>query len=136
MPGHAAFVELIRALAHENARTLVVGTLARKLHGESIEASDLVLWYDCDGENAQRVYRALARVGAPLDGVSANDLCMADYAFVYGDAGNEIELVGGIDGMTFEDAWYGRLETHAGTVILRVIGAQALRAVKLAERVR
>ena len=137
MPDHAAFRDLLRSLAHDRARVLVGGTFARKLYGEAAEVTDYVLWYDCDGDNAERVLRALTRIGAPVDGVSANDLCSPDYAFRYGDGDGEIRLVGGMDGVAFEDAWETRLETHIenGTT-LRVIGRETLRALELAARVR
>ena len=63
MPDHTAFAELLRALARERARTLVIGGLAKRLHGEVTDAYDHCLWYDADEENAARVYRALSRVG-------------------------------------------------------------------------
>jgi hypothetical protein len=74
MPDHTAFAELLRALARERARTLVIGGLAKRLHGEVTDAYDHCLWYDADEENAARVYRALSRVGAPLDGIEVPDL--------------------------------------------------------------
>ena len=134
MGHHAAFAELLRALAREHARTLVVGGLAKRLHGEITEARDHCLWYDVDDENASRVYRALARVGAPLDGVEVPDLADVDYEFRYGEGDEEICLLGGIDGVTFADAWPERLETHWHDVALCVIGRATLRATEVAER--
>lgn len=134
MGHHTAFAELLQALARENARTLVIGGLAKKLHGEIADAHDHCLWYDCDEENAARVYRALSRVGAPLDFVEVPDLTDVDYEFRYGAGDDEICLLGGLDGVTFADAWVERLETTWGNVTLCVIGRHALRASELAER--
>jgi hypothetical protein len=121
-PDRAAFAQLLRALAHERARVLVVRGLARRIHGESPTAHDQTLWYDADEENAARVYRALERVGAPLDGVEILDLAGVDYEFRYGGPEDEIALVGGLDGVTFEDAWQGRVETRWRDVPIAVIG--------------
>lgn len=134
MGRHTAFAELLRALAREHARALVVGGLAKRLHGEIGDAHDHCLWYDCDDENAARVYRALARVGAPLDGIEIPDLADVGYEFRYGEGDDEICLFGGIDGVTFADAWPERLETHWNDVPLCVIGRNALRTTELAER--
>lgn len=128
MSDRAAFAALLRALAHERARVLVVGGLAKKLHGECADAYDQTLWYDADEDTAQRVYRALARVGAPLDGVEPLDLADVDYAYRYGEGDGEIELIGGLDGVTFADAWPHRLETRWREVPICVIGRDALRA--------
>ena len=134
MPVHTAFADLLRALAREHARTLVIGGLAKKLHGGRTDAYDHCLWYDADDANAERVYRALSRVGAPLDMVEVPDLAEVDYEFRYGEGDDEICLYGGLDGVTFADAWVERLETHWHDVPLCVIGRSALRATELAER--
>lgn len=134
MPDHSAFAELLCALAKERARALVVGGLAKKLHGEPVAACDHMLWYDADDENATRVYRALSRVGAPLDGVEVPDLAEVDYEFRYGEGDGEIALLGGIDGLTFADAWEGRLETRWRDVPICVLGRDALRAYERALR--
>lgn len=136
MPDHTALSDMLRALEHDGARTLVAGTLARKLHGDAVEASDAVIWYDCDGDHAERVLRALARVGAPLEGISANDLCSLNYAFRYGEGEREIRLVGGMDGVAFEDAWETRVESASNGVPLRIVGRDTLRAIELAARAR
>jgi hypothetical protein len=91
-----------------------------------------MLWYDADEDNAARVYRALERVGAPLDGVEVPDLAEVDYEFRYGDANEEIVLVGGLDGVTFEDAWETRVQTRWRDVPIAVIGRAALRAAEKA----
>jgi hypothetical protein len=134
MADHAAFAELLCALARERARALVIGGLAKRLHGEKADAYDQCLWYDADEANAAHVYRALSRVGAPLDGVEVPDLADVDYEFRYGDGDGEICLFGGLDGVTFADAWVDRLETHWRDVPICVIGRNALRATELAER--
>lgn len=134
MADHAAFAELLCALAREHARTLVIGGLAKRLHGERTDAYDHCLWYDADDANAARVYRALSRVGAPLDGIEVPDLAEVDYEFRYGDGDGEICLFGGLDGITFADAWVDRLETHWRDVPICVLGRNALRATELAER--
>ena len=134
MADHAAFAELLCALAKERARTLVIGGLAKRLHGETADAHDHCLWYDADEDNAARIYGALSRVGAPLDGIAVQDLADVDYEFRYGEGDSEICLLGGLDGITFADAWPERLETRWNDVPLCVIGRNALRAAELAER--
>ena len=134
MSHHTVFADLLRALAREGARTLVVGGLAKKLHGEAAAAEDHCLWYDADDANANKVYRALSRIGAELDGVSAIDLADVGYEYRHGNGDGEICLFGGLDGITFADAWSGRLETHWKDVPLCVIGRDALHAAQLAER--
>ena len=136
MTAPSPFAELLRALAHERARVLVVGGPAKRLHGLANGAREHALWYDADDDNARCVYRALSRVGAPLDGVEIVDLADVDYAFRYGDGEGEIELVGGLDGVTFADAWPGRLETMWHDMTICVIGRDALLTAERASHVR
>ena len=136
MASHTAFAELLRALSREHARTLVIGGLAKRLHGEKADAGDHCLWYDAEDENAERVYRALSRIGADLDGVSAIDLSDVGYEYRHGEGDDEICLYGGVDGVTFADAWPRRLETHFNDIPLCVIGRDALHATEYAERAR
>jgi hypothetical protein len=125
---HSAFSELLCALAKERARALVVGGLARKLHGIALEASDHTLWYDADDGNAAHVYRALSRVGAPLDGVEVPDLADVAYEFRYVEGECEVVLVASLDGTTFTDAWEERVETRWRDVPICVIGRRMLLA--------
>jgi hypothetical protein len=134
MPLPTVFAELLCALAREHARVLVVGGLAKRLHGERAAVHDHCLWYDADEENAARVYRALSRIGAELDGVAVADLADVDYEYRHGEGDDEICLLGGLDGTTFADAWETRLETHWHDVPLCVIGRTTLRATELAAR--
>lgn len=134
MPLPTVFAELLCALARERARVLVVGGLAKRLHGEQAAAHDHCLWYDADEDNAGRVYRALSRIGAELDGVAVADLADVDYEYRHGEGDAEICLLGGLDGTTFADAWETRLETHWHDVPLCVIGRATLRATELAAR--
>jgi hypothetical protein len=133
---HTAFAELLCALAKEHARALVVGGLARKLHGVTLEASDHTLWYDADEANAAHVYRALSRVGAPLDGVEVPDLADVAYEFRYGDGDDEIALVASLDGITFTDAWEERVETRWRDVPICAIGRRTLIASERATQSR
>lgn len=136
MTAQSTFADLLRALAHERARVLVVGSPAKRVHGLANGSREQALWYDADVDNARCVYRALARVGAPLDGVELLDLADVDYAFCYGDGEDEIELVGGLDGVTFADAWPGRIETTWLGMTICVIGREALLAAERAAHIR
>lgn len=134
MTVQSPFAELLRALAHERARVLVVGGPAKRVHGLANGSREQALWYDADEDNARCVYRALARVGAPLDGIEVPDLADVGYAFRYGEGESEIELVGGMDGITFADAWPGRIETTWHAMTICVIGRESLLASERAAR--
>ncbi len=70
------FLDLLAALIQPDARFLVVGAHAMAVHGVPRATGDLDVWIARDPENADRVFAALARFGAPLAavGVSRDDL--------------------------------------------------------------
>src|SRR5947209_8588745 len=62
--------DLLSALATEQSRFLVIGGYAVMKYTEPYTTKDLDLWIDPAPENAARVFRALAKFGAPLRGLT------------------------------------------------------------------
>ena len=60
------FHDLLSELVSGQVRFLVVGAYALSAHGVPRATVDLDIWIRPDGDNAQGVYDALARFGAPL----------------------------------------------------------------------
>ncbi|HXH09357.1 MAG TPA: hypothetical protein VNP04_06280 [Alphaproteobacteria bacterium] len=60
------FRDMLSALCVEHAECLVVGAYALAAHGLPRATGDLDIWIRRSDENAQRVWRALQRFGAPL----------------------------------------------------------------------
>jgi hypothetical protein len=69
-----------------------------------------------DGEtvpdNARRVWQALALFGAPLRalGISETDFTTPDIVAQLGLPPNRIDILTGVSGLTFDEAWDDRLE--------------------------
>lgn len=68
------YAEMFSALNAHNARFLVVGGYAVIFHTEPRYTKDMDIWVDRDRRNATRVYRALMEFGAPLEGITIDDL--------------------------------------------------------------
>lgn len=102
------FVEILAALSAAGARFLIVGAHALAAHGLPRATGDLDIWVDSDPENARHVWRALVEFGAPLDALDANDLTTADLVFQIGLPPSRIDLMTGIDGVAFQEAWRDR----------------------------
>jgi hypothetical protein len=69
---------------------------------------------------------ALQAFGAPLQGLTQDDLSGPDLVFQIGVPPNRIDIVTGIDGVTFDEAWPKRATTNYGEEILSVIGRDHL----------
>lgn len=86
---------------------MLVGAFAMAAHGVPRATGDLDLWVNPVPENATRVWRALLRFGAPVEAASlrAGDLVDPDMVFQMGQPPRRIDIITGIDGVSFSDAW-------------------------------
>lgn len=65
--------DILRELLAEEAEFVLVGAFAIAVHQYPRATGDIDLWVRPDPENAQRVWNALARFGAPLANVTVAD---------------------------------------------------------------
>lgn len=120
------FVEMLSALSAEGAEFLVVGAHALAVHGRPRATGDLDLWVRATPENAERVWRALASFGAPLDAVSPGDFAEPDLVFQIGVSPNRIDLLTSVTALAFEDAWQRRVPVCIGGLTIPVLGREDL----------
>ena len=122
------FQDMIEALLETGARFLVVGAHALAVHGVPRATGDLDLWVARDAENADRVWKALERFGAPAAalGVSRDDLKTPGRVVQIGLPPRRIDLMTQITGVEFEEAWAERCLHPVGTREVPFLGRAAL----------
>ncbi|HEY6360716.1 MAG TPA: DUF6036 family nucleotidyltransferase [Vicinamibacterales bacterium] len=103
------FVEILSELFAAGADFLVVGAHALAAHGVPRATGDLDIWVRPTPENADRVLEALRRFGAPLYDLSRDDLTRADTVFQIGVPPARVDILAGISGVGFDDAWRRRV---------------------------
>ena len=116
------FIDMLSALCEAGVEYLVVGAHALAAHGVPRATGDLDIWIRATPENAARVLEALAKFGAPLLDLTIDDLSKADTVFQIGLPPSRIDILSGISGVTFDDAWPGRIDVTIGTLVIPVIG--------------
>jgi hypothetical protein len=121
-----SFRDILFALSDENAEFLIVGAHALAYHGIPRSTGDLDILVRPTKDNAQRVWRALLRFGAPLTGLLVDDLSNPDVVFVLGREPWRIDILTDIDGVDFETAWTARSATMIEGRSIPVIGQEAL----------
>ena len=119
------FVDLLRAFIAADVRFLIVGAYALALHGRPRATGDLDIWIDATPDNAARVMRALTSFGAPLADVSVHDFSRPGVTYQIGVAPGRIDLLTELTGLSFADAWPGRLRRPFGEVDVDFIGREA-----------
>jgi len=120
------FVEMLSALSAADAEFLVVGAHALAAHGVPRATGDLDLWVRGTPENARRVMVALKSFGAPLFGLSVEELSTPGIVFQIGVAPLRIDILTSITGVEFEGAWERRTEMELGGVRFGVLSREDL----------
>jgi hypothetical protein len=117
---------MLSALSEAGAEFLVVGAHALAVHGYPRATGDLDIWVRPSRENADRVWSAIERYGAPHRNIEIEDFCTRDIVFQIGTAPNRIDILTSISGVDFDAAWEGRTQTSVNNVPFYVIGRQEL----------
>jgi len=99
------YKEMLQCLAGESVKFLVVGAYALAAHGYPRATMDIDIWVMPSRDNAEAVLRALGRFGAPLRGLTADDLQQDDTVFQIGIAPRRIDIITGVSGLRFEEAF-------------------------------
>ncbi|PYV30505.1 MAG: hypothetical protein DMG22_20155 [Acidobacteria bacterium] len=116
----------IESLNLSGVEYLIVGAVALAHHGFPRYAGALDVFVRNTPENAQRLEAALARFGFGSVGLKAADFVNSYQVIQLGVAPNRVDLLTSLTGVTFEDAWAGRVEGDLGGIRANFIGRQTL----------
>ena len=116
------FVEMLSALGAARADFMIVGAHALAAHGVPRATGDLDIWVRPEASNASRVLDALRAFGAPLFDLTAEDLVGPDTVFQIGLPPSRIDILTGISGVSFDEAWPNRIKVVLAGQDVPVIG--------------
>jgi hypothetical protein len=122
------FQDMLAALLASGARFLVVGAHALAVHGVPRATGDLDVWVLADPANAERVWEALGRFGAPMDAVGAasGDLARPGLVLQIGLPPRRIDLLTELTGVDFESAWHSRVVHRVGSLEVPFLDRETL----------
>ena len=109
---HQDFKELLSAFNGGRVRYLIVGGYAVSFHAQPRATKDLDILIGADAENSKAVYAALAKFGAPIEGLSAKDFAEPDNFFRMGTPPVMVDIMPKISGVEFEEAWSRRVDVQ------------------------
>ena len=104
------FREFVESFLDHDVRFLIVGGYALAAHGAPRYTGDLDAWLWVDRGNAEKIIAALADLGFGSLGIAITDLIDPDLVIQLGYPPRRIDLLTGIDGVDFNDAWDRRIE--------------------------
>jgi hypothetical protein len=122
------FLDMLRALNSAEVQYLVVGAYAMAVHGVPRATGDIDIWVKPSRENGRRVLQALNEFGAPASahGISLDDLGKPDTVYQIGLPPRRIDLMTGISGVIFSEAWSSRIHVELEGLSIPVIGRPEL----------
>lgn len=122
------FRDLLIVLADRGVEFVIVGAYALAFHGAPRASGDIDIFVRPSPANAERLFDALARFGAPLGaaGVTAEDLAQPGAVYQIGLPPRRIDLLTAISGLTFDEAWASRVTAEIDGRPVPFIGRAAL----------
>ena len=120
------FSDLLKIFNDNGVKYLVIGGYALIQYAEPRYTKDLDLWVSVDSANANAVFRALAAFGAPLSGLSEKDFSEEGHFYQMGRPPIRVDILMGIPGPSFDDAWRQRSEVDFDGLLVPFISRDDL----------
>jgi len=108
------FKDLLHELNAAGVRYLIVGGYAVMVHTEPRYTKDLDVWIEPIESNAQNLFVALARFGAPTKDVRPEDFTEPDLFFQIGMDPVRIDIMTSVPGLDFVSAWERKVVVDFG----------------------
>ena len=118
--------ELISLLSSHRVRFLIVGAHALAASGRPRATQGLDIFVEPTSENAERLGAALAAFGFPALASEAHRFAEPDRMATLGRPPLRIDVMSSITGVSFEDAWRGRLQATLDGLEVGFLGRDEL----------
>jgi predicted nucleotidyltransferase len=118
--------EFIHLLNTKNVEYVIVGAWALAFHGRPRYTGDLDIFVARHQTNADKLMEVIEAFGFGRTGIEREDFLHEDYVIQLGQEPNRIDLLTGISGVTFEEAWNSREKGSISDVDLFFISRDLL----------
>ena len=105
---------------------LLVGGYALAFHGAPRFTEDIDLMVLVSPENADNLFSVLRDFGFGEVGITRDDFLAADQVIQLGRAPHRIDILTGISGVTWPEAWASRMQVDLDGIEIHVIGKEEL----------
>jgi hypothetical protein len=116
------FRELLALFNVRPVEYLIVGGYALALHGAPRFTGDLDIFVNPDAANAPRILTALAAFGFASVGLTLSDFERPDQVGQLGVPPVRIDLITSLTGVSWDEAWAGRIAGRYGDMPVHYIG--------------
>lgn len=123
---HPDIREFIELCLSRKVEFLLVGGYALAFHGAPRFTEDIDLMVLISPDNADRLDKVLEDFGFGNSGITRNDFLEKDQVIQLGRAPNRIDLLTGISGVSWQDAWSSRSLVKLDGIEIPMIGRKEL----------
>lgn len=116
------FKDLLALFNAHKVDYIIVGAYALAFHGAPRYTGDMDIYVKPDLENARRILAALDEFGFGAVGLSPTDFEKPDKVIQLGVPPVRVDLVTSITGVTWDEAFLGKVEGKYGNVPVHFIG--------------
>lgn len=120
------FHEFIELLGRNSVRYLIVGGYAVGLHGFPRYTGDIDVFIAVSEENARLVLKTFSDFGFGDMGLTEKDFLEEEIVVEIGREPLKIQILTGIDGVTFDECWEERKEVDMSGLKVPFIGIASL----------
>ena len=120
------FLEFFESLNAHSVKYAVAGGYAVAYHGSPRFTGDIDVMVGSDERNARSILSALEEFGFSGIGLSVQDFAQPDRVVQLGVPPMRIDILTGIDGVTFDEVWEQRVEVRIENVLVHFISRELL----------
>ncbi len=113
-------------MRRHGVKALAVGAHAVAFHAKPRHTKDIDVLVEPTEANAERLLRALEEFGFGGLGLTAGDFAQEGRVVQLGYPPSRVDLITSIAGVTFDEAWVGRMSGRYGSTKVDYIGRAAL----------
>jgi predicted nucleotidyltransferase len=118
--------EFIHLLNTKSVKYVIVGAWALAFHGRPRYTGDIDIFVAREHDNADRLMEVIEAFGFGQSGIQRNDFLEVDHVIQLGREPNRIDILTGITGVTFDEAWESREQGSICDVAVFVISRDLL----------
>jgi predicted nucleotidyltransferase len=126
------YKEMLQLLLEEHVDFMIVGAYALGTHGYPRATGDIDIWVKPNNINSKKLYKALARFGAPLGKIQIDEFSTEGIIFQIGVIPRRIDIITKIDGVTYEEADEDKIIVEIEGLKIPVISLEKLIRNKMA----